>query len=91
VLYVDNGRIITGAGTAAGVDTLLHLVRREWGRGRQRVGARDGRAAAPRRRAGAVHRRPGRRVEDDLLGAVLEWAQGHLAATSASRCSPAAR
>src|SRR5919107_1770837 len=31
VLYVDNGRILTGAGTAAGVDTLLHLVRREWG------------------------------------------------------------
>src|SRR3712207_669356 len=25
VLYVDNGRVITGAGTAAGVDTLLHL------------------------------------------------------------------
>src|SRR3954452_23473458 len=31
VLYVDNGSIITGAGTAAGVDTMLHLVRREWG------------------------------------------------------------
>src|SRR4051812_6523741 len=31
VLYVDNGSIITGAGTAAGVDTLLHPVRREWG------------------------------------------------------------
>ena len=31
VLYVDNGQVITGAGTAAGVDTLLHLVRREWG------------------------------------------------------------
>src|SRR3954467_14440744 len=27
VLYVDNGQVITGAGTAAGVDTLLHLVR----------------------------------------------------------------
>src|SRR3954464_13720003 len=26
VLYVDNGSVITGAGTAAGVDTLLHLV-----------------------------------------------------------------
>ena len=31
VLYVDNGRVLTGAGTAAGVDTLLYLVRREWG------------------------------------------------------------
>jgi transcriptional regulator GlxA family with amidase domain len=26
VLYVDSGRVLTGAGTAAGVDTLLHLV-----------------------------------------------------------------
>ena len=31
MLYVDNGQVLTGAGTAAGVDTLLHLVRREWG------------------------------------------------------------
>src|SRR3954463_1543546 len=31
VLYVDNGQVITGAGTAAGVDTLLHVVRRGWG------------------------------------------------------------
>src|SRR5688500_8455751 len=26
VLYVDNGQVITGAATGAGVDTLLHLV-----------------------------------------------------------------
>src|SRR5215210_9461800 len=31
VLYVDNGQVLTGAGTAAGVDTLLHLLRPEWG------------------------------------------------------------
>lgn len=31
VLFVDNGSIITGAGTAAGIDACLHLVRRELG------------------------------------------------------------
>lgn len=31
VLFVDDGRIITSAGTAAGIDACLHLVRREWG------------------------------------------------------------
>src|SRR5207253_2438151 len=29
VLYVDNGRILTSAGAAAGLDLCLHLVRRE--------------------------------------------------------------
>jgi transcriptional regulator GlxA family with amidase domain len=33
VLYIDNGSIITGAGTAAGIDACLHLVRRELGAG----------------------------------------------------------
>ncbi len=31
VLYVDEGSIITGAGTSAGIDAALHLVRRELG------------------------------------------------------------
>ncbi|MBO0925119.1 helix-turn-helix domain-containing protein [Cellulomonas sp. zg-ZUI199] len=31
VLYVEDGRVITGAGTAAGIDACLHLVRRELG------------------------------------------------------------
>jgi AraC family transcriptional regulator, transcriptional activator FtrA len=31
VLYVDDGNIITSAGTAAGIDACLHLVRRELG------------------------------------------------------------
>jgi AraC family transcriptional activator FtrA len=30
-LYVDEGRIITSAGSAAGIDMLLHLVRRDFG------------------------------------------------------------
>jgi transcriptional regulator GlxA family with amidase domain len=31
VLFVDDGNLITSAGTAAGIDACLHLVRREWG------------------------------------------------------------
>jgi transcriptional regulator GlxA family with amidase domain len=31
VLYVDNGRILTSAGAAAGLDLCLHLVRRDLG------------------------------------------------------------
>jgi transcriptional regulator GlxA family with amidase domain len=31
VLYVDDGQILTSAGTAAGIDLMLHLVRREQG------------------------------------------------------------
>jgi Transcriptional regulator containing an amidase domain and an AraC-type DNA-binding HTH domain len=33
VLFVDDGDIVTSAGTAAGIDACLHLVRRELGSG----------------------------------------------------------
>ena len=31
VLYVDEGQIVTGAGTASGIDLCLYLIRREYG------------------------------------------------------------
>lgn len=31
VLYVDQGSVLTAAGSAAGLDLCLHLVRRDWG------------------------------------------------------------
>ncbi|MBB5915806.1 transcriptional regulator GlxA family with amidase domain [Nocardia transvalensis] len=31
VLYIDNGRILTSAGAAAGLDLCLHIVRRDYG------------------------------------------------------------
>ncbi|MFC4168289.1 transcriptional regulator FtrA [Teichococcus aestuarii] len=31
VLYVDEGMVLTAAGSAAGLDLCLHLVRRDWG------------------------------------------------------------
>jgi len=80
VLYVDNGQVITGAGTAAGVDTLLHLVRREWGAAAANALARE-MVVPPHRDGGQAQfiDAPVPACEDDLLGAVLEWATGHLA------------
>ncbi|MBB3085015.1 helix-turn-helix domain-containing protein [Geodermatophilus sabuli] len=80
VLYVDNGSIITGAGTAAGVDTLLHVVRREWGAAAANALARE-MVVPPHRDGGQAQfiDAPVPDCEDDLLGAVLEWAAAHLA------------
>jgi len=80
VLYVDSGQVLTGAGTAAGVDTLLHLVRREWGSGPANAMARD-MVVPPHRDGGQAQfiDTPVARCEDDLLGVVLEWARAHLA------------
>jgi transcriptional regulator GlxA family with amidase domain len=80
VLYVDNGQVITGAGTAAGVDTLLHLVRREWGAAAANALARE-MVVPPHRDGGQAQfiDAPVPACQDDLLGAVLDWAGNHLA------------
>jgi transcriptional regulator GlxA family with amidase domain len=80
VLYVDNGQVITGAGTAAGVDTMLHLVRREWGAAAANALARE-MVVPPHRDGGQAQfiDTPVARCEDDLLGVVLDWARAHLA------------
>ena len=83
VLYVDNGNIITSAGSAAGIDACLHLVRRDFG-------ARVANLVA-RRMVTAPHREGGQRqyVEKPLakvaehnagqrLQQVLQWAQQNL-------------
>ena len=57
VLYCHDGNILTGAGSAAGIDASLHLMRDLYG---ARVAATVARRIvvppAPRRRAGPVHR-----------------------------------
>jgi transcriptional regulator GlxA family with amidase domain len=80
VLYVDNGQVITGAGTAAGVDTLLHLLRREWGAAAANALARE-MVVPPHRDGGQAQfiDAPVPACADDLLGTVLEWASAHLA------------
>lgn len=79
VLFVDDGDLITSAGTAAGIDACLHVVRRELGSAagnaiarRMMVSAqRDGgqrqcvRTFVPTRSAGG-------------LGPILEWLLDHL-------------
>jgi transcriptional regulator GlxA family with amidase domain len=80
VLYVDEGTIITGAGTASGVDALLHFVRREWGATAANALARE-MVVPPHRDGGQAQYidAPVARCEDDLLGIVLDWARAHLA------------
>jgi len=61
VLYVDNGRILTSAGAAAGLDLCLHLVRRDFGAKTASEVART--AVMPLERAGGqaqfiVHKPP---------------------------------
>ena len=81
VLYVDDDPVITSAGTAAGIDACLYLVRKEQGTpGRQRHRPADGGAAAPRRRPGPVRAAAGcpylRR--GSTLSDLLEWLQANL-------------
>ncbi|WP_167374012.1 GlxA family transcriptional regulator [Mycobacterium paraffinicum] len=51
VLYVDDGDVITSAGTAAGLDACLHIVARFWGV--KAASAISRRMAIPPRRSGA--------------------------------------
>ncbi|MFD0273650.1 GlxA family transcriptional regulator [Kitasatospora sp. NPDC127111] len=79
VLYVDEDPVITGAGTAAGVDTCLHLVRKEHGSAVANAIAR--RMVAPPHREGGQRQyrerpQPGERTGS--LAAVLVWIEANL-------------
>ncbi|MEV7598927.1 helix-turn-helix domain-containing protein [Kitasatospora sp. NPDC089797] len=79
VLYVDEGRVITGAGTAAGVDTCLHLVRREHGSAVANAVAR--RMVAPPHRDGGQRQyreRPLPQGRTGSLAPVLAWIEANL-------------
>ncbi|MFJ3794437.1 helix-turn-helix domain-containing protein [Kitasatospora sp. NPDC090091] len=80
VLYVDNGSIITAAGTAAGIDACLHLVRKDHGA--------DIAARVARRMVVAAHREGGqaqfaehpvgRAPSDDPIGRSIRYALDNL-------------
>jgi transcriptional regulator GlxA family with amidase domain len=79
VLFVDDGDILTAAGSAAALDLGLHLVRRDHGA--------ETANAVSRRLVFAAHRDGGQRqfierplpdVPDTSLAPVLAWAQRHL-------------
>jgi AraC family transcriptional regulator, transcriptional activator FtrA len=74
VLYVDDGNVITGAGTAAGIDACLHLVRRELGSAVVNAIAR--RMVVPPQREGGQRqyiRQPVPECATDGLASVLDW------------------
>jgi len=80
LLYVDEGRILTSAGSAAGIDLCLHVVRRDYGAEIANQVAR--RLVVPAHRDGGQAqyiREAVRRDRSDGLAPVLEWAAGRLA------------
>lgn len=75
-LYVDEGDILTSAGTAAGIDLCLHIVRRDFGAA---VAAEVGRrmVIAPQREGDQtqyVSPPPPLSARDESLAPVLDWA-----------------
>ncbi|MFA9444531.1 GlxA family transcriptional regulator [Egicoccus sp. AB-alg6-2] len=80
VLFVDEGDVMTSAGTAAGIDLALHVVRHDLGAEAARVVAR--RMVVPPHRDGGqaqfIDGAPEARIRPDGLAGVLEWAQGRL-------------
>jgi AraC family transcriptional activator FtrA len=79
VLFVEDGTIITSAGTAAGIDASLHLVRKELGSAVAATIAR--RMVVPPQRDGGQRQyveAPVPEIEAESLQPVLEWAVEHL-------------
>jgi transcriptional regulator GlxA family with amidase domain len=79
-LYIDEGRIATGAGAAAGFDLCLHLLRREYGAATANAIARD--LVLPSHRDGGqaqyLATPAPEDCDDDRLADVLAWAREHL-------------
>lgn len=79
VLFVDDGNLITSAGTAAGIDACLHLVRRELGPRVANIIAR--RMVVPPQREGGQRQfieRPVPECAEDSFAELLDWMNEHL-------------
>lgn len=79
VLYVEDGPVLTSAGTAAGIDLCLHVLRQSYGAEVANAVAR--RMVVPPHRDGGQAQfveSPVRTVEAVTLAPVLDWAQEHL-------------
>lgn len=79
VLFVDEGDIVTGAGTAAGIDAALHVVRRELGPAVATAIAR--RMVVPPQRDGGQRQfieQPVPECSAESLAPVLDWVLDHL-------------
>ena len=81
VLYVDDGDVLTSAGSAASIDLAMHIVQRDYGADIANRVARD-LVVPPHRRGGQAQfiQTPVGPPEEcgDGLGAALEWASAHL-------------
>ncbi len=80
VLYVHEGQVITGAGSAAGLDASLHLMREQFGSRTATMAAR--RMVVPPHRDGGQAQFIAHAVPDcdaETLGPLLEWIVAHLA------------
>lgn len=81
VLYVDEGRVLTGAGSAAGLDLCLHLVRLDHGSAVANSVARR-LVLAPHRDGGQaqfIEAAVGRTEGDNRVARSLDWALENLA------------
>ncbi|MFE7526950.1 helix-turn-helix domain-containing protein [Kitasatospora sp. NPDC057542] len=80
VLYVDDDPVITSAGTAAGIDACLHLVRKVQGAEVARDIARR-MVVAPHREGGQAQfvNRPLPEATGESLAPLLDWMRHHLA------------
>ena len=74
VLFVQDGKVVTGAGTAAGIDAALHIVREEYGAAATNVIAR--RMVVPPQRDGGQSQyipTPVPECRSDAFALVIEW------------------
>lgn len=80
VLYVDEGRIVTSAGTAAGIDCCLHMVRDQYGAVAANTIAR--RLVVPPHRQGGqaqfISQPLPATARNSRLGEVIDWLRQHL-------------
>jgi transcriptional regulator GlxA family with amidase domain len=79
VLYVDEGNILTSAGSAAGIDLCLHIVRHDYGAEVANQVAR--RLVVPPHRDGDQSQYIPASLRSETsggLGRLLQWAQEHL-------------
>jgi AraC family transcriptional activator FtrA len=79
VLYVDEGNILTSAGSAAGLDLCLHIVRRDYGAETANILAR--RLVIPPHREGGQAQYIEASISGNANGGlapVLDWAQNNL-------------
>jgi AraC family transcriptional activator FtrA len=79
VLYVDEGNVMTSAGSAAGIDLLLHLVRKDYGPHVANAFAR--RMVVPPHRDGGQSQfvvQPIAVRTNDRIASVADWMAGHL-------------